>query len=167
MVDMILHGGRIVDGTGAPGYQADLVIDKGKIIAIENASQIRAALEINARGKIVCPGFIDIHNHSDLPLLANRFACAVVADEAPMWSPDSSKIAFVSDYDGNKEIYVVEISTGKVERITYDPLDNVSPQWSPDGKFLAYFTKKSKRVELSMVEFENDSCFRNPTHKVG
>ncbi|MFQ5633258.1 MAG: amidohydrolase family protein, partial [bacterium] len=74
MADMILRGGEIIDGTGAPGYQADLVIDKGKIIAIEEASQIRAALEINANGKVVCPGFIDIHNHSDFPLLINRFA---------------------------------------------------------------------------------------------
>ncbi len=69
--DLLLVGGTIVDGTGNPGYVGSVAIADGKIVAvgeIDNEIGNHAKL-IACQGKIVCPGFIDLHNHSDRSLL--------------------------------------------------------------------------------------------------
>jgi N-acyl-D-aspartate/D-glutamate deacylase len=63
----LIRGGTIVDGSGAPGYRGDLLVEGDRISAIlrpgEGASAER---EIDAAGKVVCPGFVDVHSHADL-----------------------------------------------------------------------------------------------------
>jgi Tol biopolymer transport system component len=56
----------------------------------------------------------------------------------PAWSPDGSKIAFVSDRDGNREIYVMDANGTNEERLTYNPDDDIEPDWSPDGSKIAF-----------------------------
>ena len=63
-VDLIIRGGRVLDGSGAEAFDADIMIDAGKIVAIGTAN-LRGREEIDARGKIVTPGFVDIHTHYD------------------------------------------------------------------------------------------------------
>ena len=64
MHDLIIHGGTIIDGTGAPRYVADLAIDRGIIAAI--GTDLGEAVEqLDATGLIVTPGFVDIHTHYD------------------------------------------------------------------------------------------------------
>ena len=60
----------MVDGTGNPWFKADVGIEEGKITAMGDLSSIGAERIIDASGLIVCPGFIDIHNHSDISVLA-------------------------------------------------------------------------------------------------
>lgn len=64
-MDWIIRNGSIIDGTGASRRPADLGIKDGIIACIGDLSSATAAHEIDASGKIVCPGFIDVHNHSD------------------------------------------------------------------------------------------------------
>ena len=64
-VDLILRGGTIVDGSGAEPYEADVLVADGKIAAIERNSTAHGAEEIDAKGKIVTPGFVDLHTHYD------------------------------------------------------------------------------------------------------
>lgn len=64
MADIIIRGGTIVDGTGTAPYEADLAITAGKITAIGRITA-SAAEEIDARGKLVTPGFVDLHTHYD------------------------------------------------------------------------------------------------------
>jgi Tol biopolymer transport system component len=56
----------------------------------------------------------------------------------PSWSPDSEKVAVTSKKDGNPEIYVVNADGTGIERLTNDPLWNISPDWSPDGSKIAF-----------------------------
>ena len=67
--DFAIRGGRIVDGTGNPWYRADLGIKDGRIASIGRVDPADAARTIDADGRVVCPGFIDMHTHSDVPLL--------------------------------------------------------------------------------------------------
>ncbi len=62
--DMVIRGGEVVDGTGAASFAADVAIKDGKIAAIGKVTD-SGAEEIDARGKIVTPGFVDIHTHYD------------------------------------------------------------------------------------------------------
>ncbi|MEU5163474.1 D-aminoacylase [Streptomyces sp. NPDC020875] len=74
--DVLLRGGTLVDGTGAPRRTADIGITGGRIAVLPPGSRPEAAEVIDATGRIVTPGFIDVHTHSDA--LAAR-----PADRAP------------------------------------------------------------------------------------
>jgi N-acyl-D-aspartate/D-glutamate deacylase len=67
--DVLITGGRVVDGTGAPWYYADVGVRDGSIVAIGKLAGSQAKETIDAKGKVVAPGFIDLHTHSDLSLL--------------------------------------------------------------------------------------------------
>jgi len=69
--DLIIKNGQVIDGTTAAVKTVDLGIRKDKIVALTNLSDAGADKIIDANGHIVCPGFIDIHTHTDTELLAN------------------------------------------------------------------------------------------------
>ena len=69
--DILIKNGRVVDGTGNPAYYADISIVGDKIDFIGRIDQVDAALTIDAAGKLVTPGFIDEHSHSDSTIWSN------------------------------------------------------------------------------------------------
>lgn len=71
MYDIIIRGGTIVDGTGAPGFLADVAVKDGTIAAIGQLTDASATKYLDAGGLTVAPGFIDSHAHSDLSFLAD------------------------------------------------------------------------------------------------
>ena len=62
--DLVVRGGHVVDGSGAPGFEADIAIKDGRVTMVGDVSG-SGAEEIDARGKLVAPGFVDIHTHYD------------------------------------------------------------------------------------------------------
>ena len=69
--DTIIRGGTVINGDGSPGGRADIGISDGRITAIADLADAghNAPTVIEADSRIVCPGFIDIHTHSDLTLI--------------------------------------------------------------------------------------------------
>jgi len=68
MLDIVIRGGTLIDGTGAPSRQADIGVREGRIVAVGEVTE-EAREEFDARGLIVTPGFIDPHTHYDAQLL--------------------------------------------------------------------------------------------------
>ena len=62
--DLVVRGGTIADGTGAALHEADVAVKDGRIAAVGKVSG-NATEEIDARGLLVTPGFVDIHTHYD------------------------------------------------------------------------------------------------------
>ncbi|HYV84532.1 MAG TPA: amidohydrolase family protein, partial [Patescibacteria group bacterium] len=66
MLDLILANGEVVDGTGRPRFRADVAIEGSGIAAVAPRIEPEGVPRIDIRGKVVTPGFIDLHSHSDL-----------------------------------------------------------------------------------------------------
>ena len=72
--DVVITGGRIVDGTGAPWFRGDIGIKGDRITAVGDLSQAAATRRIDARDHMVAPGFIDMLGQSEMTLLADNRA---------------------------------------------------------------------------------------------
>ncbi|HEY0444790.1 MAG TPA: amidohydrolase family protein, partial [Candidatus Limnocylindrales bacterium] len=72
--DLLVRGGLLVDGTGAPGRPADVGVAGDRIVAVGDLSAVdpgSVGLVIDATGRVVCPGFVDPHGHSDAALFVD------------------------------------------------------------------------------------------------
>jgi N-acyl-D-amino-acid deacylase len=78
--DIAVVNGMVVDGSGSPWYRADVGIRDGRIAAIGTIDPASATTVIDATGKAVTPGFIDMHTHSDLPLVVDGTAQSKVRE---------------------------------------------------------------------------------------
>jgi N-acyl-D-amino-acid deacylase len=76
--DLVVRGGVVYDGSGAPGREADIAVRRGRIVAVARRLASRGAEEIDARGLAVAPGFIDIHSHADGTLFDDPRAESVI-----------------------------------------------------------------------------------------
>ena len=78
LYDVLIKGGRIVDGTGRAGYAGDLAVKDDRIVAIGDLSKATAARVIDAQGLVVAPGFIDMLGQSETYLLIDPRAMSKV-----------------------------------------------------------------------------------------
>jgi N-acyl-D-amino-acid deacylase len=76
--DLILRGGTLFDGTGAPGIEGDIAITRGRIAAMAARISGTGAEEMDVRGLAVVPGFVDIHSHGDGSLEADPRAESLI-----------------------------------------------------------------------------------------
>lgn len=132
MHDVILRGGWVIDGTGAERRRADLAIDGDRITEIGDLGAAGATLEIDAAGKVLAPGFIDVHTHDDsalirmpeMPAKVSQGVTTVVvgncgASLAPLrlsgWPP------LPLDLLGGEENFRFDSFAGYVESLKRDP----------------------------------------------
>ncbi|MDD5700924.1 MAG: S8 family serine peptidase [Dehalococcoidales bacterium] len=88
------------------------------------------------------------------------------ADELPAWSPDGSRIAFVSERDGISAIYVMNSDGTGTTRITDTSSANRSPNWSPDGRQIAFESLRDGNSEIYIMNSDG-SDVRRLTHSAG
>ena len=78
-IDLLIQGGTILDGSGAPPQVADVAICDGRIAAVGNLPTAAAAEILDAAQCVVTPGFIDIHSHSDFTLVVDPRAVSSIS----------------------------------------------------------------------------------------
>jgi N-acyl-D-amino-acid deacylase len=76
--DLVVRGGNVIDGTGAAAVEMDVAIQGGRFAAVGKRLAGKGAVEIDARGLAVAPGFIDIHSHGDGSLFADPRSESVI-----------------------------------------------------------------------------------------
>jgi len=78
----------------------------------------------------------------------------------PAWSPDGAKIAFVTDRDGHKEIYIMDANGSNQTRLTYNQYDDVEPDWSPDGSKMVFSSDRSGSYDIYVMKADGDNQIR-------
>ncbi len=71
MLDLVLEGGEVVDGLGGGPVRADVGIEGGRVTAVGDLGAEPAVRRVDATGRQILPGFVDIHSHSELSLLSD------------------------------------------------------------------------------------------------
>ena len=74
MIDLLIKNGTVIDGSGDKAFISDIAVKKGLIVKIEPSLEIECDKVFDASGKVVCPGFIDIHSHTDATIMINTKA---------------------------------------------------------------------------------------------
>lgn len=119
-LDLLIRRGMVIDGTGNPWFVADVGVRRGRIVAIGDLARAQATRTIEAAGKVVAPGFVDAHAHSDYLILAdptneNKLLQGVTLDTAGHCGYSAAPIGDV----WFQEWWVPEIT----ERFTVTPLE--------------------------------------------
>lgn len=102
--------------------------------------------------------------HGDDRLLDVYFTTPAIDESLAAVSPDGQRIAFVSDQDGNKEIYVMNgDGTGRM-RLTYNATPDLWPAWSPDGARIAFDSERDGNREIYIMDADGSHLYRVTNH---
>ena len=91
-------------------------------------------------------------------MMVKQFFREFGSNGGAVWSPDSRRIAFTSDRDGNPQVFVLDLATGVDEQVTHQPLGASGPVWSPDGKSIAFVSERYPQCDM---QADSDGCNRH------
>ena len=100
MYDILIENGQVIDGTGAPAYQADVAISGDTVVATGKGLEVRAARTIDASGLAVTPGFIDLHSHSDFQFFIDPAADSKVTQGVTLELVGNCGLSFCAPLTG-------------------------------------------------------------------
>ncbi|MDQ3492578.1 MAG: amidohydrolase family protein, partial [Chloroflexota bacterium] len=150
--DLLIEGGSVIDGTGDPGYRAAVLVDGDQLRILRgDVGDVRAGRHIDATGLTVTPGFIDLHSHSGLMILAD-----------PRHEPKVRQgiTTEVIGVDGNsyapfrrrEDLHAfARLNAG------LDGLPDIDLDWDTVAAYLARF---DQRVSLNLVYLVGNSALR-------
>ncbi|RLC06298.1 MAG: D-aminoacylase [Deltaproteobacteria bacterium] len=137
MCDLLIKNGKIIDGSGAPAFFADISVIDGKIQSIEPSIEIDCPDVLDASNMIVCPGFIDIHSHTDATIMVNNKA--------------ESKIrqGITTEVVGNCGMSAAPLTTAFLSEVRdhlninsdYGKTDEIGKSWTTFKEYIAFLNE--------------------------
>lgn len=135
--DVLIRNGHIIDGTGSPWYSGDVGIRGGRIAAIGNLAGATAKQTIDARGRIVAPGFIDMLGQSEATILVNpHLPSKIFQGITTEITGEGGSAAPLSDYIVN------------ADRVGYEHLQ-ITPDWRNFEQYFARLEKQGMGINLA------------------
>jgi N-acyl-D-amino-acid deacylase len=135
--DIIITGGHIIDGTGSPWYSGDVGIRGGKVVAIGNLSTASRKRTIDAAGKVVAPGFIDMLGQSEMTILVDpRLPSKIFQGITSEITGEGSSAAPLND------------AIIQSDRSGYDHL-KINPDWRTLRQYFARIEKQGMGINLA------------------
>ena len=77
-------------------------------------------------------------------------------DGVPVWSPDGRYVAFDSERDGNRDIYVIDTDTDEEHRLTNNSESDLAPTWSPDGTQIAFVSRRTDSWDIYVMDADGE-----------
>jgi len=135
--DLVIRNGRIVDGTGSPWYAGDVAVRGGRIAAIGHLGAVSAKRTIDAAGKVVAPGFIDMLGQSELTILVEpRLPSKIYQGITTEITGEGGSAAPQSD------------ALVKADRVGYEHL-RIDPDWRTYGQYFARLEKQGIGINVA------------------
>lgn len=101
-------------------------------------------------------GYSRLFAFQPLGLPLTRLTGGAWDDLTPALSPDQKRVVFASNRDGQWDLYLLDLTSGEVSRLTDSPEYVAAPSWSPDGQFIAYETYLADNLEIAILSMAGD-----------
>jgi dihydroorotase/N-acyl-D-amino-acid deacylase len=135
--DLVIRNGHIIDGTGSPWYAADIAIRDGRVARIGRLGDVPAKQSIDARGRVVAPGFIDMLGQSDLTILVDpRLPSKIYQGITTEVTGEGSSVAPLTD------------SLIRSDHLAFDHY-KVRPDWHTLGEYFARLEKQGIGINVA------------------
>lgn len=139
--DTMIRNGHVVDGTGKAAFPADIGLGHGKVQAVGDLGSSKAKETLDATGQVVCPGFVDVHTHSDVTLLSNpraesKIRQGVTTEVVGNCGLSAAPLTDARREDLRKMLYLLDL----------DP--SVEWDWTNVGSYLAHLQEKRLAVNV-------------------
>ena len=141
MYDLLIENARVLDGTGSPAYNADVAVRGGEIVAIGRLEG-NAATTVDASGLFLCPGFIDLHTHSDMSFLLDPTAQSKVRQGVTLELAGNCGSSFCAPLQGAGR----ELLEARVSQYT----DAFDVTWDDFGGYLDALERSGSTLNMAV-----------------
>lgn len=126
MLDLCIRNGLILDGSGASAMRMDLGIMDGRIVAMGDLSKIPAFKDLDAAGKTVCPGFLDMHRHADAAIFLDSYGDCDLYQGITTIGNGNCGLSLIPQFGPHAEAVAAYLKpvTGEFAGITVDSLSS-------------------------------------------
>ncbi len=146
-VDLTIRGGTVVDGTGAAVRRADVAIAADRIVAVEDRVESGAAREIDADGRLVTPGFVDVHTHLDAQLGWDPLPTSTCWHGITSVVLGNCGVTFAPVGPGQRE-FLAEMMESVEDIPRQAILDGLPWDWTAYGDYLRWLDRTPKGVNV-------------------
>ncbi|MEZ5178943.1 MAG: amidohydrolase family protein [Acidimicrobiales bacterium] len=146
MFDLVIRNGTLVDGTGAPPRRADVAVQDGMVVAVGEVDG-PAAREVDATGRIVTPGFVDIHTHLDAQISWDPLGTSSCFHGVTSVVIGNCGVTFAPCRPEDRRDLAEMMES--VEDIPADAImDGLSWEWETYGQYLAELDRRPKGINV-------------------
>ena len=145
--DLVIRGGTVVDGTGAPGRVADVAVVGGRVVAVEPGWVGSARRTIEAEGRFVTPGFVDIHTHLDAQLAWDPLPTSSCWHGVTTVAMGNCGVTFAPVGLASKE-FLAEVMESVEDIPRQAILEGLPWDWTTYGDYLGWIDRIPKGVNV-------------------